>query len=145
MVGSLTIFLVPQIKTPVTMLSQGWGGGWGWINSDFNTNLVASTVQQVCKHFSLAFRSPSTRRTNIADFLEYADACGFGTVSHLFIGKLPSLETFQKIHPFWKIEATLRGALLDQICSFFEHCSKSLWPPPPFVLNIMLQIFWWIS
>ena len=34
----------------------------------------------------------------------------------------------------------LRGAILHQICSFFEHCSKSLWPPP-FVLNIMLQIF----
>ena len=36
----------------------------------------------------------------------------------------------------------VRGAILHQIRSFFEHCSKSLWPPaPPFVLNIMLQIF----
>ena len=35
----------------------------------------------------------------------------------------------------------IRGDLLHQIRSFFEHCSKSLWPPPPFVLNIMLQFF----
>ena len=35
----------------------------------------------------------------------------------------------------------VRGAIRHQICSFFEHCSKSLWPRPTFVLNIMLQIF----
>ena len=41
-----------------------------------------------------------------------------------------------------KMMMTIRGAILHQIRSFFEHCSKSLWPPaPPFVLNIMLQIF----
>ena len=35
----------------------------------------------------------------------------------------------------------LRGAPRFQIRSFFEHCSKRLWPPPPFVLNIVVQIF----
>ena len=31
---------------------------------------------------------------------------------------------------------TIRDAILSKKCSFFEHCSKGLWPPPPFYLNI---------
>ena len=41
----------------------------------------------------------------------------------------PYLELFQWLGNL--AISLVRGALLDQICSFFEHCSKSLWPPPP--------------
>ena len=30
----------------------------------------------------------------------------------------------------------IRDAILSKKCSFFVHCSKGLWPPPPFYLNI---------
>ena len=45
-----------------------------------------------------------------------------------------------------KIEIfTIRGANLRQICSFFEHCSKSLWPPPLRFEHHVANFFWWIS
>ena len=33
-------------------------------------------------------------------------------------------------------KVTLRDAITRENCSFFEHCSKGLWPPSPFYLNI---------
>ena len=41
-----------------------------------------------------------------------------------------------QIFQFAELVTTLRDALLWEKCSFFEHCSKGLWPPPPFYLNI---------
>ena len=35
----------------------------------------------------------------------------------------------------------LRGAPLYQIRSFFEHCSKSLWPPPPSCWTLCCNFF----
>ena len=32
----------------------------------------------------------------------------------------------------------LRDAPLSKKCSFFEHCSKGLWPPPPFIWTFVL-------
>ena len=50
-------------------------------------------------------------------------------------GKTPTAETIrQEGTPLpLKIKkmSGFRGALLHQIRSFFEHCSKSLLPPPP--------------
>ena len=40
----------------------------------------------------------------------------------------------------------IRGAPIHQIRSFFEHCSKSLWPPPPpSFWTSCCKFFWWIS
>ena len=45
-----------------------------------------------------------------------------------------------------EIVLMLRGANLRQICSFFEHCSKSLCPPPPLRFeHHVANFFWWIS
>ena len=41
---------------------------------------------------------------------------------------------YRRRYSFHKVLVGLRniiGAILRQIRSFFEHCSKSLWPPPP--------------
>ena len=32
----------------------------------------------------------------------------------------------------------VREAPLSEKCSFFEHCSKGLWPPPPFIWTFVL-------
>ena len=32
----------------------------------------------------------------------------------------------------------LRDAILSKKCSFFEHCSKGLWSPPPFIWTFVL-------
>ena len=32
----------------------------------------------------------------------------------------------------------IRDAPLSKKCSFFEHCSKGLWPPPPFIWTFVL-------
>ena len=32
----------------------------------------------------------------------------------------------------------LREAITREKCSFFEHCSKGLWPPPPFIWTFVL-------
>ena len=33
---------------------------------------------------------------------------------------------------------SFRDAPLSKKCSFFEHCSKGLWPPPPFIWTFVL-------
>ena len=33
---------------------------------------------------------------------------------------------------------SIRDAFLSKKCSFFEHCSKGLWPPPPFIWTFVL-------
>ena len=42
--------------------------------------------------------------------------------------------TFQ----FTWVDAHVRDAILSKKCSFFEHCSKGLWPPPPFIWTFVL-------
>ena len=32
----------------------------------------------------------------------------------------------------------IRDAFVSKKCSFFEHCSKGLWPPPPFIWTFVL-------
>ena len=32
----------------------------------------------------------------------------------------------------------VREAIVSEKCSFFEHCSKGLWPPPPFIWTFVL-------
>ena len=34
--------------------------------------------------------------------------------------------------------ARIREAIPREKCSFFEHCSKGLWPPPPFIWAFVL-------
>ena len=49
-------------------------------------------------------------------------------ITSIFIGR-------GNIHWVWAF-ILIRDALLSEKWSFFEHCSKGLWPPPPFYLNI---------
>ena len=46
-----------------------------------------------------------------------------------------------KFHLKTNLFLNFRGALFHQIRSFFNIVQKAFEPPPPFVLNIMLQIF----
>ena len=43
---------------------------------------------------------------------------------------------------YWDLENKtthyVREALPWEKCSFFEHCSKGLWPPPPFIWTFVL-------
>ena len=53
------------------------------------------------------------------------------------------LPTYQTLH------TQIREALISKKCSFFEHCSKGLWPPPPFIWTFVLFcrgcfFMWWI-
>ena len=50
-------------------------------------------------------------------------------IMYFFWTWISSLSTFGLI-------CEIRDAILSKKCSFFEHCSKGLWPPPPFYLNI---------
>ena len=51
----------------------------------------------------------------------------------------------KKVNIFESAIIPFRGANRYQICSFFEHCLKSLWPPPPSFWTSCCRFFWWIS
>ena len=45
--------------------------------------------------------------------------------------------TIDQILSIHKVDR-LREAIPREKCSFFEHCSKGLWPPPPFIWTFVL-------
>ena len=51
------------------------------------------------------------------------------------------LSTIISKYDHTSIFVTIRGAHLHQIRSFFEHCSKSLWPPPPSFWTLCCKFF----
>ena len=121
------------------------GGGWIWPALPCGLYKPVISTSQGCIAMFIPIKGLKVSRKNGANG---PTATPFARVPEnssliLYSQKLPS-------EGRWYLPTcvtpAIRGAILHQIRSFFEHCSKSLWPPPPLRFeHHVANFFWWIS